>query len=170
MAEEKEKKDEEGKAEEAPKKGKKKLFIIIGIVVLVAVIGAAAFFTLGGKSHEEDEEGEETEEEAHGEEEGTLPPAVMPLEPFIVNLTVRGAFLKTTIQLEFTEPELPHDAENNVAKIRDAIIRVLSGKTANEILATDGKENLRSQLKQAVNTALGSEEVTQVYFTDFIIQ
>ena len=87
-----------------------------------------------------------------------------------MNLQVKGSFLKTTIQLEFAEPELPHTIEHETPKIRDSIIRVLSSKSAQDILSADGKEKLREELKDAVNTALKSEDVTEVYLTEFIIQ
>ena len=98
------------------------------------------------------------------------PPAVLPLDTFIVNLQVKGSFLKTTVQLEFVEPELPPTIEHETPKIRDAIIRLLSSKSAADILSADGKEKLREELRQEINGALKSEDVGQVYFTEFIIQ
>ena len=165
--------EEKEKTEEAPKKGKKKLIIIIGVVVVLLLAGVGAFFALGKKSGGEagGEEGAEGGEDAHeGGEAVDLPPAVLPLDTFIVNLQVKGSFLKTTLQLEFSEPELPHDLEHQTPKIRDAIIRVLSAKAAPEILSTEGKEKMREEVRHAVNEALKSEDVTQVYITEFIIQ
>jgi len=169
MAEDKEEK------EEAPAKGgSKKLIIIIAVVVLVLVGGGVgAFFAFGkSKGTEEgaDEGGEEGATGEEGAEEVDLPPAVLPLDTFIVNLQVKGSFLKTTLQLEFAEPEIPKTIEHETPKIRDAIIRVLSSKAAPDILSTEGKEKLRDELKNAVNEALKSEDVTQVYITEFIIQ
>lgn len=171
--------EEEKKAEEAPaKKGKSKLIIIIVAAVLLLGGGVGAFLALGkSKAEGEGEEGaEEGGEEAsahgegEGEGEGEAPPALFPLEPFIVNLQVKGSFLKTTLQLEFAEPELPKSLEHDTPKIRDAIIRVLSSKTAQEILTKDGKEKLREEIRTATNETLKSEDVITVYMTDFIIQ
>jgi flagellar protein FliL len=172
--------DEDEKKGEASGGGKKKLFIIIGAVVLVLILGGVgAFFALSGKSKaatgeegaEEDEEAEEEEEEHGGEgAEGELPGHIEPLETFIVNLTMKGSFLKTNIQLQFAEPEKPKLFDNDIPKVRDAIIRVLSGKKADEILTQDGKEKLRTEVKDAVNQAIGTEDIVQVYFTDFIVQ
>ena len=155
----------------APKKSKKMLIIIIVAVLVLVGGGVGAFLALGKKGEAEGEEGGEEEEGEPGEEEAhDLPPAVLPLDTFIVNLQVKGSFLKTTLQLEFAEPELPHTVEHDTPKIRDAIIRVLSSKAAPDILSTEGKEKLREELKIAVNEALRSEDVTQVYMTEFIIQ
>lgn len=164
---------EEPKEPEAPASGgSKKLIIIIVAVVIVLAVGVGAFLALsGGKADEEaEDEGEELEEEGEGEGEANLPPAILPLETFIVNLQVKGSFLKTTIQLEFAEPELPPTIESDVPKVRDAVIRVLSGKTSAEILTAEGKERLREELRDSINETLGAEDVTQVFFTEFIIQ
>ena len=167
---------EEAPAEEAkPKGGSKKLIIIVAIVLVLVLGGAGAFFAMKGKAKPATETAEE-ETAAEGEEEGgeeggkSLAPAILPLETFIVNLQVKGSFLKTTIQLEFVTPELPTTVENEVPKVRDSVIRVLSSKSSAEILTPDGKEKLRQELRDAINQALGSDDVAKVYFTEFIIQ
>lgn len=170
--------EKDDKDEAAPKKGgKKMLIIIIAAVLILGGGGVGAFFAFGKKKAEgtgedggEEEGGGEEGAGGEGGEEVDLPPAVLPLDTFIVNLQVKGSFLKTTLQLEFTEPELPHTIEHDTPKIRDAIIRVLSSKAAPDILSTEGKEKLREELKNAVNEALKSEDVVQVYITEFIIQ
>ena len=171
-------KDEEAK-EEAPKKSKKMLFIIIGVVVVVLVGGGAFFMMSGKKAADGEEEGSEEvadgEAEGHGEggkggHGGALSGSIVPLDTFIVNLQVKGSFLKTTIQLEFGEPGQPHTLEQDMPKVRDAIIRIMSGKTAQDILSVEGKEKLREEVKDGVNNAMGSEDVVNVYFTEFIVQ
>lgn len=171
----KEQKDDEEKQDDAPKKkGKKKLLLIIVIVVVVLLGGLGAFFALKGSkgktTQEEQEETEEGGDATHGGEEGDLSGALFPLEAFIVNLQVKGSFLKTSIQLEFGQPELPAGLENQVPKIRDSILRLLSTKQAGDILSGDGKEKLKEEIKVAVNNTLGAEDVVQVYFTEFIVQ
>ena len=74
------------------------------------------------------------------------------------------------IQLEFGEPGQPHTLESDMPKVRDAIIRIMSGKTAQDILSVEGKEKLREEVKDGVNNAMGSEDVVNVYFTEFIVQ
>ncbi len=170
MAEEKK---EEGA--EAPK-SKKKLVIIVAVLVILIGGGVGAFFALG----KSDSGAEASAEDGHGEEEGgehgehgeggVLPPAVLPLETFIVNLQVKGSFLRTTIQLEFAESELPHTIESDIPKIKDAIIKILSGKSSAELLTVEGKDKMKSEVRDGVNEVLGSEDVTQVFFTEFIIQ
>jgi flagellar FliL protein len=162
---------------EQPKKSKKTLFVIIGVVLVLILGGTGAFFAMGGgsKKNAEGEESEGDEEEGADEHgagggHGALGGAIVPLDPFIVNLQVKGSFLKTVIQLEFSEPSPPHGMEGEMPRIRDGVIRVLSSKQAQDILSVDGKERLKEELKAAINGALGSEEVVNVFFTEFIVQ
>ena len=173
----KEEREEEGQeGEEKPKKSKK-LIIIIAVIVLVLIIGGVgAFFALKapkggegaaeGAAQEEEAKTEEGAAEGHGEVEANL----FPLETFIVNLQVKGSFLKVDIQLEFAAAEEMKSAEKEVPRLRDTIIQILSSKTAAEILTSDGKEKLKDELRQSINGLLGEEKVVEVYFTEFIIQ
>ena len=172
MAKNEEKEDAEVKKESSGG-GKKKLIIIIVLALVLVGGGVGAFFAFGHKG-EGDEGGDAATSEEDGGDKGgdeaTTPPFVLALEPFIVNLQIKGSFLKTTIQLQFSEPEQPPHLESDVPKIRDSVIRILTSKSAQEILSADGKEQLREELKDALNEALGGEDVTQVFFTEFIIQ
>ena len=68
------------------------------------------------------------------------------------------------------------DGEPQIAErlpmIKDAVIKVLSSKKAEEVLSADGKEHLKEELIEAINEAIGLEEgpVTGIYFEDFIVQ
>lgn len=178
MAEKKEKDGEEGK--EAAPKSKKKLFIIIGVVILLLGSVGGYFLMSSGKKATDSESDEATDESSeggdsegeagHGKGKGGLSGSIIPLDTFIVNLQVKGSFLKVTIQLEFGEPGQPNTLESDMPKIRDSIIRIMSGKTAQDILSTEGKEKLREEVKDGVNEAMGSEDVVNVYFTEFIVQ
>ena len=169
--------DDEEKDEQTPppaKGGKKLVIIIAAVVVLLIVVGVVAFLTLGKKKAEDAEaggEGGEAVEAPAGEGgEGELPGAVVALEPFIVNLQMKGSFLKAVVQLELGTPTAPKTLEAQIPKIRDAVIRILSSKKADEVLSADGKDKLRDDIKNSIHQLLGSEDVTGVYFTEFIVQ
>ena len=174
----KEEEQEEGKeGEEKPKKSKKLVIIIAAVVVVLIIGGVGAFFALkspkGGEGAEAGAAQEEasTEEPAEGEGgEAAGEANLFPLETFIVNLQVKGSFLKTDIQLEFASAEEMKSADKEVPRLRDTIIQILSSKTASEILTSEGKEKLKDELRQSVNGLLGGEKVVEVYFTEFIIQ
>ena len=196
MAEEKKDEKKEGEGDAAAKpKSKKKLFIIIGAIVGVLVIGGvAAVFLMGGKEPQEGEVVEEKEKEKHY--------ATVELDTFIVNLSENASFLKVRLLLEYDpeilakadgghssggeggghggggagggekEAGLPGALATREPMIRDAIIRTLSSKRAEEVLSPDGKENLKEELIEAINEAIGLDEgaIVNIYFTEFLVQ
>jgi len=54
--------------------------------------------------------------------------------------------------------------------INDVLITLLGTKTYDQIYTTEGKETLRQELMQALNTRLIDYKVIQVYFTEFVVQ
>jgi hypothetical protein len=54
--------------------------------------------------------------------------------------------------------------------INDIIITLLSTKKYDQIYTSEGKESLRQEIMQAVNTRLVDYKVIQVYFTEFVVQ
>jgi len=159
--------EEENKAGQVPKKKKPVLLILI-IVVLLAVGGAVgAYFLMGGAAKEEAEPEEEGAEETA--EEGASLAAIVPLETFIVNLGVKGSFLKTQILISFAA-EAPKTMERELPVIRDGIIRILSAKQAADILTPEGKAKLKEEILTSVREIFGEETVNDVYFAEFIVQ
>lgn len=170
------------------KGGKGKLFIIIGVVVLL-VGGGAGFMLMGSGGAEEEVE---VEHQVHYER--------ISLGTFVVNLSEKTDFLKVTIVLEYN-PELLHQGGDHGGgahgahgaggggggdggsglpgvmaeredQIKDSIIRVLSARRVADVLSVDGKEELKEELIEAINEAIGLEEgpVVGIYFTEFILQ
>lgn len=174
----------------APKKGKKKLLLILIPVIVLLIGGGAAFMLLGGS------------EDKHAEEEEEPPRtyATLKLDPFIVNLAESTAYVKVTLVVEYDVDLVAAGAlgggggggghggggagggdapagppplfASREPMIRDAVIRVLSSKKKEEVLTQAGKEQLKEELLDAMNEALGLEEaaIISVYFLEFIIQ
>ena len=92
------------------------------------------------------------------------------LPPFVVNLADPNArrYLKVVLEVEVTSnPEL---LEDNKAKIRDALLMLLSSKTSQDLSTLEGKILLRKEIVDRLNQAIGQPKVSRVYFTDFVIQ
>jgi flagellar FliL protein len=98
------------------------------------------------------------------------PTNLLPMKTFVVNLQVANRFLKVDMQLEFEDQTKVEKAHKEVPRLRDAIIRILTNKTANELLTVEGKDTLREDIIKVSNITLGSETVIDVYFTDFVVQ
>jgi flagellar FliL protein len=101
--------------------------------------------------------------------------STMDLDAFLVNLADKDSprFVKATLRLGLGEPKLGEElAKESVAlaMTRDAIISILSAKTSEELLTTEGKDALRKEIRARVNTVLPKGPVTDVYIVDFVIQ
>ena len=95
--------------------------------------------------------------------------AIAPLDTFVVNLK-GGRFIRLQMQLEFVERDVPQRLLQRAAIVRDAIITLLTTKSAEDMLEREGKEKLRKEVRNLVNEALKKELVKKVYFTQFVVQ
>jgi len=95
-----------------------------------------------------------------------------PLNQFIVNLFSEDGsrYLKTTINLEMSIPELSTELDTKKPLIRDIIIKALSAKSYEEISTIAGKETLKDEIVANVNAVLKDGKINNVFFTDFVIQ
>lgn len=56
------------------------------------------------------------------------------------------------------------------ARIRDAVIMLLAGKSFTDIATPDGKVLLKAEVAARLNQILGAQRVIRVYFTDFVVE
>jgi flagellar FliL protein len=149
--------------------GKKKLLIIIvAAVVLVLVAGGAALLLLGGKpaaQSEEEEQVEQVEEKM---------PIYERLETFTVNLADQESYLQVEISLKLADVKVQEQLKQRMPEVRDVLLRVLSSKTAEELMTPEGKAELAKEVRKEVNGVIGAKKadkgVKDVLFTSFIIQ
>ena len=163
--------DEEAKEAPPAAAGSGKKMMIIGIVgiLLLGGGGGAAWFFMGG---DKKEEGEKHANADHGEEHADEPGPVVELEPFLLNLADRDdlRFLKVSIKLELDRPEDKTDYQNKVPAIRDALLVLLSSKESQLLRTVNGKRRIREEIMTRVNGVMSKGKISNVFFTDFIIQ
>lgn len=156
--------------EEAPKKGKGKLLIIAAVVAVLVIGGGVAAWLMMSKP--DAEEGDHAEEEAHAEDEH--PPIYEKLETFTVNLADQESFLQTDVQLMLDDPAIQEKIKARMPEVRDALLRLLSSKTAEELAQQEGKDKLAEEIQKQVNELLELKKketgVKKVLFAAFIIQ
>ncbi len=105
------------------------------------------------------------------------------VEPLLVNLADGdgSSYLRVALILRLIDPpvkkgvkskeaENKEDASETVAAVRDTTIAVLARQTADGLLAPDGKEKLKAELKSALAKNNGDLKVSDVFFTDFLVQ
>lgn len=171
-------KDAAPAAGEAPKSKKKLLIIIIAILALVLVGGAVGAFLLLSKpaaeQHADGEHDEEAAAEDEGDEADAHPPVYEKLETFTVNLADQESYLQTEVQLMVADDKVQQKIKARMPEVRDALLRLLSSKTAEELATQEGKDALAGEVQKAVNDVLGVKKaakgVKKVLFVAFIIQ
>ena len=154
-------------ADAKPKKSKKLLFIIIGVLVLALVGGGAAFFLLKKKHADEEGDGadaahaEQKHEAAPPKRDPKTPPTFLPLDSMVVNLADPGGnrFVQLGITLQLDEPKLAEDMKTYMPSIRNAILMLISQRTAEQMLAVEGKEDLSQDIIAEVSGIMGFDYV-----------
>jgi flagellar protein FliL len=156
--------------------GKKPIGMIIGIIVGLLVLGGGGYYAyinfFQEKAVEEKPaEGEEAKEEAPEEEDVNLG-VMFPMDPFVVNLAGSEGkrFLKVTISLELSTPEVHVEIKENIQKVTDSILVLLSSKAFEDVYSVQGKFKLKDEITTRVNRFLVVGHIKDAYFTEFIIQ
>ncbi len=170
--------------EEPKKKSKLKLIILLVALLLIIGGGAAAYFFLGNPfgSEEEVVTTTATTPSPAAANVSTAPvvppPTQLPatyltsIQPLTINLADMDItrYLRIAIDVELSTQEAIGQLQANNAKIRDAIIILLSSKKFENISTASGKLQIKNEIISRINQILGVPRVVQIYFTDFVIQ
>ena len=156
--------------------GKKPIGMIIGIIVGLLVLGGGGYYAYTNffqekPAEEKPAEGEEGKEEAPPEEDLNFG-VMFPMDPFVVNLAGSEGkrFLKVTISLELSTPEVHLEIKENIQKVTDSILILLSSKAFEDVYSVQGKFKLKDEITTRVNRFLVVGHIKDAYFTEFIIQ
>ena len=96
---------------------------------------------------------------------------VLPLPPVTVNLSDPGGrrYLKLGMEVE-VNADVAAELKAHSARIRDAVIMLLAGKSYGDISTPDGKVLLKAEIAARLNQILGAQRVVRVYLTDFVVE
>ncbi len=186
----------EGQAAEEPAGSKKNLIVLAGSAVAALAAGAGITWFL--VKPDADRLAELEAQAATVAEEGGAPAAeaapapaeggepaegaaavqtdfaerVLPLEPFIVNVSGHdyARYLKVKIELEADSTTSRGELEQRLPQIRDGVIVLLSSKRLADITDFEGKALLKEDILERVNGMLEQGAVRQVMFTEFVVQ
>jgi len=158
----------EEKQEQTKKKSKMKLLILLLVVVII--LGGGGFFAY--LKFFKKAEGEEEITHKPEKEKKTAKVVTHRLDTFLVNLADPGGkrYLKLTMELELDNPKTVEEINKETPRIRDVIITVLSSKEFEEISTLPGKTALKKELITKLNASLKTGKVTNIYFTEFLVQ
>ncbi len=158
------------------------LLPIITIVLLVVLIGIAGFIAWKMMAMEqtvtpasqEQAEGEmaDTEIPEAEDEDPEAPPIYLDIADITINLadTDVSRFLRAKIKLELRNEAAQTRVEQQIIKINDMVLTLLSSKTFAEIRTPQGKYDLKEDIVYRINRLVGGKPVKNMFFTDFVSQ
>lgn len=118
------------------------------------------------------------------------PRPTLQLEERVLNLKAAATspnYVKTAIAIEFTDPkytymglsgaalttkntELTTEMQPDLHRIWDVITSVVGNKTIDQVATSDGRDQLKAELIDALNKELTDRKVENVYFSSFVTQ
>ncbi len=141
--------------------------LTVGVFFLITdVIGPMLGPALPQKAHEE------------AAQQGAAPAVEPPGENFAVEEVIinpagtRGKhFLRLGLALEtHSGPEFMTELETRNAQLRDLIIQKFSTRTMDELGDPTVREELRLQCIDEINAAVTTGKISNIYFTDYVLQ
>jgi flagellar protein FliL len=150
----------------APPAKKSRTMLFVALAVLVTGLGAGGAYWAFGR---------QPAQAAEAAAEPVEPPAVVNLDPFVVNLADPGGarFLRITVALLVPGEEAAKElAEDPVARmrVRSSIIEMLSQQTAARLTSAEGKVELKAAIAGRAAESAEHLKVVDVLFSEFIVQ
>jgi flagellar FliL protein len=125
------------------------LLVVLVTVVMLALGGGAAWFFLshksGGAEHVAEAKAAKAEQ-----------PVFFTLEPFVVNLAGEETrYLQVGIDLKVADSHVIDKIKVHMPEIKNGVLLLLSSKKPEELSSLEGKNQLRGEIRDAVNRPLG---------------
>jgi flagellar FliL protein len=150
-----------------------KLIFLLVTVLLVLTIGlTVGFFMMWSKlSAINTQANVAATTEAEQDQTATLGP-LFSLDTFIVNLADAGRsrYLRVTMDLELTESADTAKLNERLSQIRDSVLMILPSKQFDDIASMEGKIALRDEIIATLNSLFTQNVVTNIFFTEFVVQ
>ena len=116
--------------------------------------------------------GSSTGPKSAGGQSGGGAPTLVPLAPFIVNLSGDQGqrYLRLVTQVEVRGELSKDELEKHLPEVRNRLIFLLSSKTFADVGSTQGKYDLQAEITKNINETLDGPFIKKTYFTEFIVQ
>jgi flagellar FliL protein len=156
----------------------KKIPIIVAIAsfVFMVVMGTGLFIMWNKLSSLDRIVNPVTEEKSEDankekEDEDVIGP-MYALDTFIANLADEGGkrYLRVTMDLELKDTTVKEELDKRLPQIRNAVLMLLPTKRHEEIQNIEGKIGLRNEILARLNGLFKEDRITNLYYTEFVIQ
>ena len=150
-----------------------KLMLIIVSVLLVLTIGlSTGFFLMWGKISTLNLQAKAVADTATDTEPTATLGTIFSLDTFIVNLAdhERDRYLRVTMDLELAESTDTGNLSERLPQVRNSILMILPSKQFDDIASKEGKIALRDEIIAKLNNLFAKNVVTNIFFTEFVVQ
>jgi len=150
-----------------------KLLPIISTFLLLITLSAEGF--VAWKLYDQSTAAEQTTDEVAAETEA-LPEAevvFMDLGETTVNLSggdSDNSFLRIKIKVALNGSDAEERITQNITKVTDLVLNVLSAQTFSYIRTQEGKSALKKDLIDRINRLVGHDPIRDIFFVDFVSQ
>ncbi|MFO7819618.1 MAG: flagellar basal body-associated FliL family protein [Halanaerobacter sp.] len=145
------------------------LTLIIAVVLSVVLATGASYFMMmkfGGLGNNGEEDNGKESQKKEVEELGPT----HDLEQFLVNLSGSNSYVKLKISVEVDNEKVIEEIEDRSPQIRDIIISILRSKEMEDVQKSPAAKALRSEIRTKINENLAKGKITNIFFTEFVIQ
>jgi flagellar FliL protein len=152
----------------AKKAGKGKL-ILIAVPVVLLLVGAGLWFT-GILPHML---GMDKQEEKVGEAAKPVPPSYLDIPEMIANLNNnmhKVAYVKLSARVEIPKPEDVEKVKAALPRLQDMMQTYLREMRPEELRGSAGTYRLREELLVRANVAVAPAKISDVLFTQMLVQ
>ena len=150
-----------------------KVIVLVVFLILVMIGMCGGIFMIWTKLSALEAQANNTLiQNGQGQELQQAPGTIFPLDTFIVNLADEGGkrYLRITMDLELTAGTVVDDLKKRLPQMRDSILVVLPSKRFEDIRTVEGKAGLRNEIIANLNGLFGHESISNIYFTEFVVQ
>lgn len=169
MADAAKKDQESGEATDDQNRGKKKgllKFILIPVIILVQA--AAAYYVVFNVLLKPQDEIEEPK----APKENLTVGQFFEINDIVVNPAGSGGrrYIVIELAMETSDAKLLEEATGKEIWVRDAIISLLTSKTAEELIEPTARQKLKKQILGIINGKMLEGKFDRIYFKKYILQ
>ncbi|GAU08383.1 flagellar basal body-associated FliL family protein [Desulfoplanes formicivorans] len=165
---------------EAPVKKKSGLLKWLILLLLLLGVGAGGFFAyqhfvgmpVGNPADQSAVPDGSDPASTQAPEEVGSQPQLFSMPPFVVNLAdpLGRRYLKLSLEIEVKNKSVLEKTEKAMPRIKDALLLLLSSKSYSDLASMENKIALKNEIISRLGQIVGNGNVSNVYFTEFIIQ
>ncbi|MGD2036883.1 MAG: flagellar basal body-associated FliL family protein [Desulfobacterales bacterium] len=150
----------------------KLMFLLVAVLLVLTVGLTAGFFMMWSKLSTLNTVGNTAVAAQNGQAQSATLGPLFSLDTFIVNLADAGRsrYLRVTMDLELAAAADAAKLTKKLPQIRDSILMILPSKQFDDIASMEGKIALRDEIIAKLNSLFARTVVTNIFFTEFVVQ